>query len=225
MTPFQKEINCQLIVVFDYLSQNSNTLFWSKLKEEHLWLLSKNIALWLSQEVPQQLPPHFSEEILVDTLSLRTQLRRIQPQNDRLSAWVAFFEKLSLKEFWILMGQRLTSASIHDERALPPSPHLLVQSAFKAYNSETTVAVRAWEKHVGRYPNSILGTIQGNQKDKEQKVRTLFTYIWEQQTWWNVFYHYKHQYVYEIRVSNGQGLRWNKDGTVFIGFLEAFLEE
>ncbi|WBX78052.1 hypothetical protein PG911_07290 [Tenacibaculum ovolyticum] len=34
-------------------------------------------------------------------------------------------------------------------------------------------------------------------------------------TWWNVYYHYKHELVYEVRIASGHGARWKKRLTIY----------
>ncbi|KAA1246823.1 hypothetical protein [Aquimarina sp. RZ0] len=58
---------------------------------------------------------------------------------------------------------------------------------------------------------------------KEEKVNTLLSNMIHNKSWWNLFYHYKHKYVYEIRIPSGHGIRWNASGTKLISFLEPFL--
>ncbi|MNS30314.1 hypothetical protein D3C72_623400 [compost metagenome] len=135
------------------------------------------------------------------------------------------FEKTPFKVILLILGQRLTSASKRDETGIPPSREVLLKSCFEPFNKEISIAARAWEKHVGRKKDSIFGEIKGNTIQKKEKVEKLIHYIINYKTWWNIFYHYKHGLVYEIRVQNGQGLRWSADGKKFIGFLEDFLEE
>ncbi|WP_435261262.1 hypothetical protein [Tenacibaculum sp. nBUS_03] len=58
---------------------------------------------------------------------------------------------------------------------------------------------------------------------KEEKVRVLLAEMLKNKTWWNVYYHYKHAVVYEIRIASELGARWKKDNLEFIGFIEPFL--
>ncbi len=55
-------------------------------------------------------------------------------------------------------------------------------------------------------------------------MRGIIRNLFENQTWWNLFYHYKHGNVYEIRVPSGHGMRWSGDGEMFIGFWSRFYE-
>jgi len=92
------------------------------------------------------------------------------------------------------------------------------------YNDQICIATRAWEKHIGRSEDEFWGVMKGNSRDKDEKIRSRIHQMIDQKTWWNVFFHYKHELVYEIRVASGHGIRWNNTGTQLIGFLEPFLE-
>lgn len=43
--------------------------------------------------------------------------------------------------------------------------------------------------------------------------------------WSNIHVVPQHGAVFEIRVADGYGARWSKDGTKFIGFLEPYIED
>ncbi|NOQ72880.1 MAG: hypothetical protein GQ574_12795 [Crocinitomix sp.] len=133
-----------------------------------------------------------------------------------------FFSERLFSEFLIVLGQRITPASIQTSEALPPEDAILLEQAFKPYNSEIKIAVRAWEKHVGRNENDFWGKIDGSPHQKEEHVRELVNSIMAKHSWWNVFGHFKHGTVYEIRSESGHGLRWSIDQNKFIGFVEPF---
>ena len=74
-------------------------------------------------------------------------------------------------EHWLnILGQRLTSASIRDENAIPPLRNLLIEACEKPFNDEITTAQRAWEKHVGRMDDQFWGEVKGNNQQKQQMV-------------------------------------------------------
>lgn len=133
------------------------------------------------------------------------------------------FVDIPFSEILLLSGQRLTSASIKDERAIPPKKEELVSNCFLPHNSQISIVTRAWEKHVGRNNSKFWGQIKGSPKQKEMFVRVLLSHFFSNYTWWNVFYHYKHELVYEIRIKSGQGMRWRLNDLNFIGFLEPFV--
>ncbi len=131
---------------------------------------------------------------------------------------------ISFKHILLLLGQRVTSATIQNADGIPPLQADLLIASFQPYNSQVSKVVRAFEKHAERSEDNFWGTITGNPKEKEEKVRIVLTDMLQNKTWWNVFYHYKHELVYEIRVPSGHGARWKKSNLEFIGFVEPFLD-
>jgi hypothetical protein len=174
--------------------------------------------------------PYFKEEIIVSREDLlpyfKTVFEAFESNSDQLKLGIInMFEKTPFGIILLILGQRLTPASVRDETGIPPAKEILLESCLQPFNSETTIVTRAWEKHVGRKKDSIFGEIKGNTQQKQETVEKLIDYIILNKTWWNVFHHYKHEIVYEIRIPNGQGMRWSGDGKKFIGFLEHFLKE
>ncbi|MTH15547.1 hypothetical protein [Flavobacterium sp. LC2016-01] len=200
------------------------------LADENLNLFSENLISFHSQKSDIIRMPYFQEEIIVslqDAVShFESVLKDFENNSDQLkSNLIHSLENVPFEIILLILGQRLTSASRRDETGIPPLREILLESCFKPFNKEISIAVRAWEKHVGRKKDSIFGEIKGNAIQKKENVEKLIHYIINHKTWWNIFYHYKHGLVYEVRVQNGQGLRWSADGKQFIGFLEDFLEE
>lgn len=200
------------------------------LTDENLSLFSENLILFYNQKTEISRLPYFKEEIIVSlqdaVFYFKTALENFENEsNEFQTSLIQAFEKTPFESILLILGQRLTPASVRDENGIPPAKEILLESCFQSYNKEISIAARAWEKHVGRNKNSIFGEIKGNTIQKKEKVENLIQYIISHKTWWNIFYHYKHNLVYEIRVENGQGLRWTSDGKQFIGFLEDFLEE
>lgn len=200
------------------------------LEDEHLALFSNNLLFLNKQKTEIERKPYFKDEI-VATLQdkmvyFKAVLESFENESDQLRFnLIKMFEETPFEILLLILGQRLTSASRRDETGIPPLRKNLIESCFQPYNKDISVAVRAWEKHAGRNPNSILGEIKGNREQKRLSAEKLIYFIIGNKTWWNVFYHYKHDLVYEARIENGQGLRWSADGKQFIGFLEDFLEE
>lgn len=149
----------------------------------------------------------------------------IEKEKQIESVWAKVLQNAPFKYLLVILGQRLTPASITDERAIPPSRQTLIESCTETYNGKICVGTRAWEKHVGRSEDNFWGTIKGTPSERERYVQNLVLEMIDHKTWWNVFYHYKHDLVYEIRIKSGHGIRWNKGGTSIIGFLEPFINE
>jgi hypothetical protein len=209
-----------------FISEDWKSKYHAFLQDEILSFFARQLVTQLNSTSNETKLPYFEEEIQQDYSEALAQFKMVFANENELDVpkkISQLLEKLPFKELLLLMGQRITSASIQAETTVPPLKNTLLESCFQPLNKETTVVVKAWEKHVGRYPESIFETLKGNQKQKEITIKKQINYIMENQTWWNVFHHYKHGIVYEIRIPNGQGMRWSSDGKVFIGFLEQFL--
>ncbi|MBE8726798.1 hypothetical protein [Flavobacterium hungaricum] len=200
------------------------------LEDEHLALFSYRLLSFLDKNAAIQREPYFKDEIIVPLPDKRVYFEAVlesfeNGSNQLRPNLIKMFEETPFEILLLVLGQRLTSASRRDETGIPPLRKKLIESCFEPYNKDISVAVRAWEKHAGRNTKSILGEIKGNREQKRLSAEKLIYFIIGNKTWWNVFYHYKHDLVYEARIENGQGLRWSADGKQFIGFLEDFLEE
>lgn len=192
------------------------------LQEEYIRIFAAKMVFYHTHGLPAQPPePHFAEEI-TPPLHESFAFFATAWANPTVPAWKHAFETTPFGHVLLLMGRRLTPAGVQDVTALPPLRQTLLQSCFAPFNPQTTVATRAWEKHVARSEHGFYGEVKGNPQQKEQQVRTRVEQMVDDQTWWNVFYHYKHGPVYELRVPTGHGMRWSADGNAFIGFLEPF---
>ena len=67
-------------------------------------------------------------------------------QTVSLEESVRLFEQIPIADILLILGQRLTSASIRNEQAIPPTTEVLLHSAMLPFNSQIKVATRAWEK-------------------------------------------------------------------------------
>ncbi len=203
------------------------------LHKEHIGKLARRLVHYYDEGVPNDLElPHFDEEVtplLKDSFSLfENALVEIEMQNyvsnaRTQKAMAKVLETVDFKHILLLMGQRVTSATIQGIEGLPVLKQTLLENSFKPYNKHVSIAVRAWEKHVDRSEDNYWGKIQGSPMEKEEKARELINKMIDGHTWWNVFYHYKHELVCEIRVASGHGMRWAKKDNKLIGFLEPFL--
>ncbi|ANF49890.1 hypothetical protein A0O34_04815 [Chryseobacterium glaciei] len=207
-----------------FLSTSWKEKYYPILSSEHLEILSKNIQKYKDKTIDWDLP-YFNEEIKIDRDKSFSTFINILETDDSDEIIAQQLQEIPF-EYWLdILGQRLTSASIRDEHAIPPSKDALIESCMKSFNDEITIAQRAWEKHVGRMDDLFWGEVKGNNQQKQQKVMEKINYIINNQTWWNVFFHYKHELVFEIREKDGHGIRWSHGGTQLIGFLEIFINE
>ncbi|MHA7058679.1 hypothetical protein ACWGOQ_0015750 [Aquimarina sp. M1] len=208
-----------------FLSDSYKERYADFLHEEHLLILAKKLERYNQFRVPKNLLlPHFDEEITPPLSEVFKNFETLlQHPNTTPKDWAETIETTPFEYLLILIGQRWTAATLKNEKAIPPLQKNLLNSCFIPFNDQICMATRAWEKHMGRSTDNFWGEMKGNPTEKEEKVRKLITDMIQNKTWWNIFYHYRHELVYEIRVPSGHGIRWNADGTKLIGFLEPFL--
>ncbi|CAM1356553.1 hypothetical protein [Tenacibaculum halocynthiae] len=195
-----------------------------KCKDEHIETIAFNIENYFSQEcfLEKYEQPYFEEEIKIDRILVFNKFQFLIEEKN-IPELIQKLEEVKIKDFLIVLGQRITSATIKDEKAIPPINKEVYNASFTFYNAQISKAVRAFEKHSERTTNSFWGKAIGNPAEKEEKVRDLLAGMLKNKTWWNVYYHYKHEIVYEIRIASGHGARWKKENLEFIGFVEPFL--
>ncbi|MCC3215409.1 hypothetical protein LIV57_09070 [Chryseobacterium sp. X308] len=194
------------------------------LAEEHLETLEENIHRFKQNTLELQMP-YFNEEIIIDRQESFGKFIPILESNDSDEVKAALLETIPFEHWLNILGQRLTSASIRDENGIPPLKNMLINACQEPFNNEITIAQRAWEKHIGRMDDDFWGEIKGNNQQKQEKVMAKIREILDNKTWWNVFFHYKHELVFEVREKEGHGIRWSHGGTKLIGFLEKFINE
>ncbi|MBB6332974.1 succinate dehydrogenase flavin-adding protein (antitoxin of CptAB toxin-antitoxin module) [Chryseobacterium sediminis] len=194
------------------------------LEQEHLEIMGKNIQKFKENTLELHLP-YFNEEIIIDRQESFEKFITILESNDPDEVKIKLLEAIPFEHWLNILGQRLTSASIRDENAIPPLKSTLINACQEPFNNEITIAQRAWEKHIGRMDDDFWGEIKGNNQQKQEKVMTKIHDILDNRTWWNVFFHYKHELVFEVREKEGHGIRWSHGGTKLIGFLEKFINE
>jgi hypothetical protein len=206
-------------------------------EEEHLRRLADRLLALAEQGVPDGFPPpHFAAECtppLAEAWApFREPMRLWRAAPDRLAGPLlrGFADALvaaGTRNLLVLLGQRLTPASITDARAIPPARAQLLAAANREHNPADylTVAARALTKHVPRAGGVFWGEVRGSVAEKNARAAQLLGAILDNATWWNVFGHFQHDVVYEARVPSGHGARWGFGGRDFIGFLEPFDEE
>jgi hypothetical protein len=205
--------------------------------DEHLARLAARLLAFHQQGVPAERPlPHFAAEMtppLADSWSFfRDAVTAWETAADKEATAVLqrFADALAAagtKHVLLLLGQRLTPASLSDARAIPPTRAELLASANQLHcpPDHLTVAGRALTKHVHRSPEAFWGEVRGSALEKNAAAVRVITGILDNTTWWNVFGHFQHEVVYEARVPSGHGARWGHGGAEFIGFLEPFDED
>lgn len=194
------------------------------LEAEHLEKLSENIQDF-QQKISDWDFPCFNEEVKIDREESFNLFLDIFNSGEPDEIKTQKLEEIPFEHWLNMLGQRLTSASIRDESAVPPLKKTLLEACQQPFNDEITIAQRAWEKHVGRMEDQFWGEVKGNNEQKQQVVMGKINFILNNTTWWNVFFHYKHELVFEVREKDGHGIRWSHGGQQLIGFLEVFINE
>ncbi|MDQ1094980.1 MULTISPECIES: hypothetical protein [Chryseobacterium] len=207
-----------------YLSEEWKLKYGAILAEEHIQTLESNIRKFKEGQGFCDLP-FFNEEIKINREESFRLLTGIIEDQGTAEAKCRKLEEVPFWHWLNILGQRITPASIRDERAVPPLRPVLIEACQKMYNSEITVAQRAWEKHTGRLNDPFWGEVKGSNNEKQQVVMDKIHYILDHQTWWNTFFHYRHELVFEVREREGHGIRWSRNGNSLIGFLEGFINE
>lgn len=194
------------------------------LAKEHIENLEKNIQKFRNQILNWDIP-FFNEEIKIDRDVSFNLFIDIFESVDSDNVKAEKLQQIPFEHWLNILGQRVTSASLRDENAIPPLKSLLIEACQQSFNEEITTAQRAWEKHVGRMNDQFWGEVKGNNQQKQQIVMEKINFILDHKTWWNVFFHYKHKLVFEVREKDGHGIRWSHGGKQLIGFLETFINE
>lgn len=198
--------------------------YQSILVDEHLKSIENNIRKFQEKTLEWDLP-YFNEEIKINRAESFEKFIAVFNSVDSDEVKATMLEAIPFEDWLNVLGQRLTSASIRDGNAVPPLKNILIKACEEPFNSEITIAQRAWEKHIGRTDDGFWGEIKGNNQEKQEKVMSRIHDILDHTTWWNVFFHYKHELVFEVREKEGHGIRWGHGGTKLIGFLEKFINE
>ena len=213
-----------------FISSDWKNKYAELLSDEHWNIIRERIfSFAFKNEIYHNPLPIFSEEIIAAYPKHYQYFEKLKcieekPKNERASLIAKTIEKTPIESLLIILGQRKTSATISDENGIPPLKEQLLKSCFEPYNEHICKAARAREKHISRNKkDTFWGKIEGNPKEKEQATKATVKKIIEEKTWWNVFTHYKHNIVYEIRVASGEGIRWKKNELELIGFLEPFI--
>jgi len=213
-----------------FVSSDWKSNYAELLNSEHWDVIGNRVFSFVFENEIQHNPlPFFSEEIIADYpkhylafKSLRASLAEVENEGAQLVAQA--IEETPIESLLVILGQRKTPATIVDENGIPPLKEQLLESCFEAYNEQICKAARAREKHISRNEeDGFWGKIEGTPQEKEQAAKATTRKIIEEKTWWNVFTHYKHDVVYEIRIASGEGIRWKKNDLELIGFLEPFV--
>jgi hypothetical protein len=213
-----------------FISGDWKNKYAELLSGEHWSILRERIfSFAFKNEIDHDPLPIFDEEVIADYprhYQYFEELKSIagKAENERAPLMAKMIEETPIETLLIILGQRGTPATITDENGIPPVKERLLESCFEPYNEQICKAVRAREKHISRNEVGLFwGKIEGTPAEKELAAKAIVKKIIKEKTWWNVFTHYKHGVVYEIRLASGEGIRWKKDKLDLIGFLEPFV--
>lgn len=229
LTPFAALTACQI-----HLTRAVDQDYARLFVDEHVAKLARRLAEFQDSGIPDSFPPpHFAAECTPPLATawecFRQPMQLWHSADHKLAPAVltAFAQALAAagtKSILVLLGQRLTSASVTDGRAFPPASMELLKAAAQPHlpGERLSVAARALTKHVHRSTGEFWGEVTGSAEAKNQRAVSVLQTILAGTTWWNVFEHFQHELVFEARVPSGQGARWNCAPLEFIGFLEPF---
>lgn len=196
-------------------------------RRHNLRLFTENLLRYKENGDFSRKPPIFAEET---TPNLRTSYSFFQDamisfasnaMTDIEFSFASSIERAGRLNILALMGQRMSPGSMEK---FPPSPEVLLKSANIIHAEKLTVVARAWSKHAHRSPENYWGEVRGSISEKNLFANQILLNLLSNTTWWNIFGHGKHNFIYEIRTASGHGARWVEDGEKFIGFVEPFYE-
>ncbi|SEC00224.1 hypothetical protein SAMN04489761_2219 [Tenacibaculum sp. MAR_2009_124] len=195
--------------------------YFLQLKEEHVTILAQNVQSYQRDylSIEKFREPRFSEELKVDRKEIFEKFHFFNEEKD-IDLILEKLKLIPINDVLVVLGQRITPASVKNEQGIPPIDDEVFKKTFKPYNKQLSKGLRACEKHSERVENSFWGKIEGNPNQKEERAREVVKNLLFNKTWWNVYYHYKHELVYEVRISSGHGARWKLSNLEFIGFVE-----
>ncbi|XP_043696707.1 uncharacterized protein LOC122647343 [Telopea speciosissima] len=126
-----------------------------------------------------------------------------------------------------LLGLAHTVGSAPD--ALPPPRYALLSSFVMPHKlnvkgSTLTKGARALAKHVNRSGDGWWGNFDGNDANKNRLALEIISSFIAHCCWMNIHTVQPYGSAFEIRVAEGYGARWSKDGSKFIGFLEPYMD-
>lgn len=161
MDPFQK--------YSPLLSDSWKEKYGNILAEEHLEKLNDNLRRFKDKTLDWDLP-YFKEEIKISREESFNLFISLLESNRTGEIIAGHLEEIPFEHWLNILGQRITPASIRDGNAIPPLKEALIESCLKPFNTEITVAQRAWEKHAGRRDLRFWGEVKGSNRHKQENV-------------------------------------------------------
>ncbi|KAI9193866.1 hypothetical protein LWI28_000857 [Acer negundo] len=145
--------------------------------------------------------------------------------------YISLASILSGLSYWgiqSLLGLAHTAGTMSN--ALPPPRSSLLSSFMFPFkpnvkSSTLTHGARALAKHANRTSDKYWGIFNGSDSDKNRLAMDVIGHLIAHCCWLNLHIVPPHGIVFELRVADGYGARWSKDGKKFIGFLEPYMED
>ncbi|KAF5188788.1 Rna-binding asch domain protein [Thalictrum thalictroides] len=151
-----------------------------------------------------------------------------KPDSQPYITMASIVSELSYEGISSLLGLMHTSGTAGC--VLPPPKSALLSSFLLPHEptvrgSKLTEGARALAKHVNRASSGWWGNFDGNDFNKNLLALGVINHLITHCSWINIHYLQPDRCVLEIRVSEGYGARWSKDGSKFLGFLEPHMED
>ncbi|XP_010526232.1 PREDICTED: uncharacterized protein LOC104803837 isoform X3 [Tarenaya hassleriana] len=102
---------------------------------------------------------------------------------------------------------------------------LFIHASVQTKGCKLSHGARALAKHVDRSSDRFWGILHGSDSDKNRQAADILSRLVVDCCWMNIHVVQPHGQVFEIRVAEGYGARWSRDGTNFIGFLEPYMDD
>ena len=230
------EIESLLCLAGQRLSGGSRTRLRGLLEGENSRRLANRLIELRDRGVPTELPPPRLDA--ETTPAMATQFERFDAicrragqagDGDAESLIDEMAEILrtgSIGRLLGLLGQRRTPGSVNDHRGFPPPRSRLIDAADQPVGNQSTLsrAARALQKHAIESTDdaAIWPPVVGDTDNKNVLARGVVDDLLDRATWWNIFEHFQHGLIHEVRVPTGHGARWAIDGPTFIGFVDPF---
>lgn len=199
----------------------------SKLYENHnLDKMARVLVKYYDGTIPEYPPPKYTGELTPTVSSCLSEFQKELASKSPYYLTQMLSKAIidtGLDKILVILGQRITEGSIQTKNSFPPEPSLLINSANQIHKEGLSVAARARSKHVGR--DNFWGEITGKTENKNIIAKKYVEKIIDNHTWWNIYSHFKHNTIFEMRLPSGHGARWSGDGSTFIGFVEPFDSE
>ncbi|XP_048332696.2 uncharacterized protein LOC107422004 isoform X5 [Ziziphus jujuba] len=191
--------------------------FFSQLKEldQELYFSSTNVLCFKFRCQCVQIYRKFyteEKERLNGVLAISISKAALQP----CISMASMFSALNYEGLQGLLGLTSTKGTI--ESALPPPRSILFSSFMLPHkpvvtSSTLTHGARALAKHVHRSSDKFWGAFVGSDSNKNKLALDVIIHLVTNCCWLNVHIVPPHGEVFEIRVADGYGARWSKDGS------------